>query len=329
MRSALACALVLAVLFVVKLDNYLLFHSIVEFACVVVAFGLFIVAFHTRGMADNHCLFFLGVAYLSVGTLDAVHALAYSGMGVFPDRGPNTPTQLWIAARYVESISLLAAPAFLNRKLLTSRAFPVCVAVTALLIWAIFSGWFPDCYVPGSGLTPFKIGSEYLICLALAGSGLVLYVRRRAFERAVVHLVIAAIGITILAELAFTVYVDIYGLANFLGHCLKLLSFYLLYRAIIETGLSQPMRLIFRQLHERDAEKDRLIGELHEALAEVKRLSGLLPICANCKKVRDDDGYWHEVESYIGARTDADFSHGICPQCMSILYPKAPPESGA
>jgi PAS domain S-box-containing protein len=71
------------------------------------------------------------------------------------------------------------------------------------------------------------------------------------------------------------------------------------------------------------AEEDReqLIHELQDALAEVKTLSGLLPICANCKRIRDDQGYWHSVEAYVGQRSQVDFSHGICPDCMNKLYP--------
>ncbi len=63
-------------------------------------------------------------------------------------------------------------------------------------------------------------------------------------------------------------------------------------------------------------------AELRQALADVKHLSGLLPICASCKKVRDDKGYWQQIESYISAHSDADFSHSICPDCMEKLYPK-------
>jgi PAS domain S-box-containing protein len=70
-----------------------------------------------------------------------------------------------------------------------------------------------------------------------------------------------------------------------------------------------------------EAERERLIQQLQTALAEVKTLSGLLPICASCKKIRDDKGYWNQIESYIGARSRARFSHGICPDCMGHLYP--------
>jgi PleD family two-component response regulator len=60
--------------------------------------------------------------------------------------------------------------------------------------------------------------------------------------------------------------------------------------------------------------------ELQAALAKVKQLSGLLPICANCKKIRDDTGYWQQVEVYIESHSEADFSHGICPECTKELY---------
>jgi tetratricopeptide (TPR) repeat protein len=62
-------------------------------------------------------------------------------------------------------------------------------------------------------------------------------------------------------------------------------------------------------------------GELEKAMSEIKALSGLLPICANCKKVRDDEGYWQQIEAYISMHSDARFSHGICPNCVSKLYP--------
>ena len=65
-----------------------------------------------------------------------------------------------------------------------------------------------------------------------------------------------------------------------------------------------------------------LADELKTALQSIKTLSGLLPICASCKNIRDDDGYWHQVESYIRAHTNVDFSHSICPDCMKKLYPR-------
>jgi len=69
-------------------------------------------------------------------------------------------------------------------------------------------------------------------------------------------------------------------------------------------------------------ERTRMIQELHEALGEVKQLSGLLPICASCKKIRDGKGYWNQLESYISQHSEAQFTHGICPECTKNLYPE-------
>lgn len=62
--------------------------------------------------------------------------------------------------------------------------------------------------------------------------------------------------------------------------------------------------------------------ELRKALAKIKTLSGLLPICASCKKIRDDQGYWTQLESYISEHSEAEFTHGCCPECMKKLYPE-------
>ncbi|MEW5725916.1 MAG: PAS domain-containing protein [Thermodesulfobacteriota bacterium] len=67
-------------------------------------------------------------------------------------------------------------------------------------------------------------------------------------------------------------------------------------------------------------EREKLIGELNQALAKVKTLTGLLPICASCKKVRNDEGYWEQIEEYISNHSEADFTHSICPECRQKLY---------
>ena len=75
------------------------------------------------------------------------------------------------------------------------------------------------------------------------------------------------------------------------------------------------------ELKRAQEEREKLIKELQEALANVKTLSGLLPICSYCKKIRDDRGYYHQLESYIHKRSDAEFSHGICPDCAEEHFP--------
>ena len=71
------------------------------------------------------------------------------------------------------------------------------------------------------------------------------------------------------------------------------------------------------------AERDALVGELTRALDKVKTLKGLLPMCSHCKKIRDDQGYWQQVEVYIEHHSEAEFTHGLCPECTQRLYPEA------
>jgi hypothetical protein len=70
-----------------------------------------------------------------------------------------------------------------------------------------------------------------------------------------------------------------------------------------------------------DREKERLIEELKAALSKVRLLSGLLPICSSCKKIRDDGGYWHQMETFIRAHSEAEFSHSLCPDCVAKFFP--------
>jgi DNA-binding response OmpR family regulator len=88
--------------------------------------------------------------------------------------------------------------------------------------------------------------------------------------------------------------------------------------AVVQQVLEQ--RAIADAKRRAEEEKERLIVELRRALANVKTLSGLLPICANCKKIRNDDGYWTMVETYLSEHSEAEFSHGICPDCGKDLY---------
>ncbi|MEW6602728.1 MAG: PAS domain S-box protein [Nitrospirota bacterium] len=90
-------------------------------------------------------------------------------------------------------------------------------------------------------------------------------------------------------------------------------------------GEAIGFRGVSRDITERkkmEIEREKLIEKLQKTLSEVKQLNGLLPICSSCKKIRNDEGYWEQLESYIKARSETEFSHGICPVCMAKLYPE-------
>jgi PAS domain-containing protein len=261
--SAIAPAVVIAVgLYLISLFNYLLFHSLVELFALVIAFGIFMIAWNSRKFIDNNYLLFLGISCFFVGIFDIGHTLAYKGMNIFPGEGSNLATQLWIAGRYLQGASLFAAPFFIDRRLRPDTVFLVYTVVSAVLMISIFGGMFPVSFIDNAGLTRFKIISEYLVIALLILSVMILLRHRERFDRKVLRFIVGSIICTAFSEMALTLYVDVYGVWNLVGHYFKLASYYLIYRAMIKTGLKEPYSLILRGLKQSE---DRLLAAKNRA----------------------------------------------------------------
>ncbi|MFP4034436.1 MAG: MASE3 domain-containing protein, partial [Desulfovermiculus sp.] len=252
----------LAVLGLLSWYDFLLFHTVAELFSIVVAACVFIVTWNSRDNVDSTAYPLLGVAFLCIALLDGIHTLAYEGMPFFPAYDANLPTQLWIATRYLEALSLLGFVLLLGRRFPLGWPFAGYLLLTAGLVVLIFARLFPDCFVPGHGLTAFKIGSEYLICLLLITTLGLLRKQKEMFEPRLYALLQLSLTGTVLAELAFTFYVSTYGLSNLIGHYFKIISFYLIYKAVVATGLSQPQDLLFRKLRQSEERYDSLTRNL-------------------------------------------------------------------
>lgn len=260
--------------------SYLFFHTFAELFGIVIAFGVFMLAWNTRRFMNNGYLLFMGIAYFFVAILDLLHTLAYKGMPIFPGYDDNNlPPQIWIVARYMESLALLAAPMFFRRRLPVVPVFCGFCAVTILALLSIFT-WriFPECFVEGYGLTPFKIASEYIICAILAGAAYLLWINRDKFDPLVLRFLMLSMAATIATELCFTAYTDLYATINLVGHIFKILSFYFMYRAIIETGLEKPYDLLFRDLQLENEERrkaESALLESRELLDKTQKAGGI------------------------------------------------------
>ncbi len=329
-RVGLAALLVVG-LYISSRFSYLLFHTLAEVFSVVVAFSVFMITWSSRRFLQNGYLLFVGVGYLALGFLDLLHTLAYQGMAVFPTHA-FAANQLWIATRYLESLTLLAGFLFLGAHRQPKLTFLVVgfSAVTALIVASIFL-WriFPVCFVAGQGQTRFKIVSEFIIIAILAVDTWLLLRNRAAFEDRVFKASLGSLLLAIGTEVAFTVYISNFGLANMVGHYLKIFSFALIYVALVKTGIEYPYELVFRELarandqlttevsvrRAAEAEKEVVIGELRSALEEIRTLRGIIPICSHCRKVRDEAGSWSQLEAYVHEHSQTQFSHGICPDC--------------
>ncbi|HEY5549173.1 MAG TPA: MASE3 domain-containing protein [Coriobacteriia bacterium] len=261
-------------LYASSLYSYLLFHGLIEITTIAIGFALFILVWNTRRFLSNSFLSILGIGYASIAVIDLLHTLAYKGMNVFLGFGTNLPTQLWIAARYLQAVTILAALLFVRRRVDNRIILGVYAAAVSVLTALIFSRHFPDAYIEGRGLTPFKIDSEYVITVLLIVSLYLLYRQRKHFNGTVFYLAAASVAFTVLSEVSFTAYVSVYGFANLVGHFAKLAAFYLIYRAILVTGLQEPFDLIFTELSQAqealEKARDTLEDQVEERTAELR-----------------------------------------------------------
>ncbi|MDP1761152.1 MAG: MASE3 domain-containing protein, partial [Deltaproteobacteria bacterium] len=184
-----------------------------------------------------------------VGALDLLHTLAYGGMSLFPGFGADLPVQLGFAARGLESVSLCLAPLCLGRRLKPYAIFSgyaLACAVIALMIfvWPIF----PLRAAAGPGLTALQQTADSLAGIILLGALALLWRRREEFDPEVLRLLLAAIALAAGSELARTVFAGASDQAGVVGHLLKILSLFLIYQALIETGIRRPYNLLFRNL---------------------------------------------------------------------------------
>jgi PAS domain S-box-containing protein len=227
-------------------ENYNLIHLPLEFFSIAVAVAIFIIAWNTREYAEKSFFLFIGISFLFIGLIDFFHTLVYKGL--FVDFS-NWATQFWITARYFHAFAFLVSAFMVGRDLKIGRTFLLYITGTAVPFVMIFTGIFPTCYNDTLGaLTPFKIISEYVIIAILIGSLVAFYVKRSDFDRPMLIQVIFAIIFTIFSEYSFTLYRDVTGIANLIGHLFKIVSFYFIYLALVQKNLHEPYRTMFRDL---------------------------------------------------------------------------------
>ncbi len=238
--------------------DYLLFHGLSEILIVIIAASIFIVTWSVRRLLVNNYLLIAGIGMLFIGTTEVLHLLTFKGMGVFPGLDANVPTQLWLASRYLLVVTLIVAPLAINKKVNAIKILLTFFVATVLILLSIIFGWFPTAYIEGSGLTSFKIYSEYLIAGTLVVSAYLLYTKRKSFQTWTFQLLLGFILINVGAELFFTSYISVYDFANLTGHIFTLTAFLLLFLAIVKECYSDPVKVLFNDL-EKSEQKFRTI----------------------------------------------------------------------
>ena len=272
-RTLALVALLALLLYPLSRSYFLLYHTLVEFFFITVAFTIFSIGWNARHFVKSNSLMVLAVGHLALCPIQFLHVMTYTGLDVLPVTDANPATQLWIAARYLDAlIFLLAALSLPQRK--PRPPYLVLAIAMGLSFLLLVTIWplqlFPDCFHPQTGLTDFKIASEYLVCVLLGVSMLLFWRRRGLLDRRYLMLLFGSLGMAISAELTFTLYQDIYGVTNFLGHFLKLAAVLFLYRALISGALRTPYSVLFKDLSRAKEDLDSELEQRRQTEIELR-----------------------------------------------------------
>lgn len=248
---------------------YLPFHTLVEVFAVLVATMVFVTGWHVHEEKRPAASVMLACAFLAVALMDFAHVMSYAGMPDFiTANSPHKGIVFWLAARYAAAGALLAF-ALMPRQPLARHArrrylagfLSYALLVLYVGIWQ--PDWVPATFIPGSGLTAFKIGMEVGVVALLLGALVAIFRRRQEMQGLSLIWLISALALMLASELFFMLYSRVTDLANVLGHVYKVLAYLFLYRAIFLDSVQTPINLI-KQARNDVIESERRNRELLE-----------------------------------------------------------------
>lgn len=240
------------ILYSVSLYNFNLFHIIIEYFTVILAMLIFSLSIISRKFNKNTFLINLGPGIFVAAIITFIHVITYKGMNIIHGYNANLPTQLWIILSYILAVSVLIAIIYLyiDKKMNYILNFAIYLFVGAFATTLCFLRLFPDCFIEGQGLTLFKIISEYIIILIYLMCLILIYKHNKKHKNNIQSHAVVWIVLFIASEFMFTLYNDVYGIQNFLGHYIRLVCYYFIYQSVVVEGIQNPYKFIFDELND-------------------------------------------------------------------------------
>lgn len=266
-------------------EGYLFFHVLVELFTVIVGVMIAIIAYFMYKFTRNDFLLFLGIGFFWTALLDLMHMLGFYGMNIYADiLTPNPSTTLWICARVFQIATLLLAP-FIHFKRFSPRSVFILVGLAALSTYfATFMGVFPQMYVSPEGLTTIKIVIEYALMIVSLITIQLYRSKRGEYHPFMYQMIRSSLLFIIAAEGCFTLYIDVDGYMNFLGHIFKFLAYWMIFRGVVITALKEPFSLMSRVSSAYDAipvpvivvDTDGIIRQTNRAITQCSSVNDLI-----------------------------------------------------
>ncbi len=244
-------------LYLTRYSYHLLFHTAAELFVCAISFALFFISHNTSSMTKNNFIVFLGIGYFFIGIIDMFHIFIYSGVSIIFKTGDQSRVvQFWIAGRYMTAITLLGSALLLYKNLKNLRKYLIflayflasCGVIAAILYFKVF----PACYVIGTGLTQFKVVSELAITIIILFVAVLYFGKRKNIDFKLFHNMECHLILMALSELLFINFFHPSDWTNVWSHIVRVISYFFLYKAIIETGLKRPYNRLFDRINNID-----------------------------------------------------------------------------
>lgn len=263
------------ILYYISYNNYLLFHNIIELSSVVIGVTIFIITKNTHKVSQNNYFIFLGTCFLLVAGFGFLHILTYGSMNVIQSASSNSSLYLRLIGTLIQASSIFIFSLLIYRenKPIKLKYLLTIYYIFSVLMLILILKWnvFPIPFIEDLGNTTFRWIVEIVIFAALLLSmALLIKDKKKLHENISVFLLFSVI-IFILSELCFVFNMSTTDLASVTGHVLRLLSYYLIYKAIIQTTLENPYNVLFYRLTEINSSleiKTRLLMKINKKLNE-------------------------------------------------------------
>lgn len=254
-------------LYLLSLYNYHLFHVITQIFSTIVAYGIFVIAWNSRRFLENNYLLLIGIAYLFIGSLDFVHIFVYERNLILHPSSVDISSLSLVLARYLQGISFLFAPFLIKRRFSPYTVFGLYLIVFLLIVlsdfrWNIFSEYVSS---ENEMLSFNRVNSSIIFLIFIVAMSFLNRVRA-IFDGKVFNLIYASLLVSAAGEIAFIISGLTYSYQSLISVLLNIVSFYLIYKAIIETGFSKPYHLLFRDLKQSQERYGSLVEYSPEAI---------------------------------------------------------------
>lgn len=235
-------------MYILSRYNYLVFHLLIESFAIILGVLIFTISFISRRFKNISFISIVGSGSLVIAIITFLHAITYKGMGLIPGYDANLPTQLWVVLGFIQVFAILFA--IIGGDKVSNFWIPfTLLMVTGLVLTVLcFLRLFPTCFVEGQGLTLFKRVSEYIIIGIYVIEMILLYKNKPKVPADIFNAIFLVLVLFALSGFMFTLYNNVYGVQNFLGHYIRVISFFFLYWVVVIDGIQKPFNIVFSDL---------------------------------------------------------------------------------